>query len=872
MKLCALIRHGRWLAPAAAICLTAQAFGGRAAPNAPTGQQPVFDDWVAAKELIPPAWANKGENRDIPTTFISSGEDPECDMPTQVVFTPDGQRMLITHEGSMNVGVYDTDTREILNVIPLTDHPYDIGVMPDGVTAITANLWDNTASFVDYINGVEQDVVPVGAYPSMVLVSPDGSYAAIGNALDETWSIIDTATRQVIHTVSAGGAFGFGFAGGQGGTYSWTYKSVVLPDNRLVLADWNNLQVNFVTLATGAIESVTVNPSGMFLTATPDGSRVVVVHNPVPDPCSLTIINTATMAIDGTITAPYQSLYNNAVRPVMRPDGTRVAFWSGPTAVMIFDITDYNSTPIQSYTFGDGFIGTYDGQYLFLNRSKCSSLLEWETGQPLYFDGAPEFCAPDDMHIISSNLVASSPVENRIAMISVLEWQEDVTVFNVDGLNAHAEACVKTGPDVEADFCLNMDITSDGGIAVGINAITENATIFDLNADEVIGWASIGKGSRGVVITPDDTRALVTNVDSGTVTVIDLATLATTDVTVDGCSGPVVIDEAGQWAYIAGIIDNAGLLYRLDLATLQLDPIVLDTAPAGSFYYRTIGLFLDMTWARPYELIISHDGTTMCVCGGGAFSVIDLADWAEDARLPLSGSIPEALAAVFSLDDLQIYLSHMDVYDGDTTYLHTVTNDGENSAIVDTISIGKKGFMLEMNGAGDKLYVGCRGFSTDESRKVAVVDLINFAVEADIPLPDLDDTTFQRPVGIQLSGDESVLYAVTSDGYAHLIDTATNAVTESHYIGAYSGCRFLLNDNGRGYVVSPHPHMDGITALDLEIAPCPADVNNDGVVNIDDLFDVLGHWGQGAGQWDVNDDGKVDIDDVFAILGDWGPC
>ena len=54
--------------------------------------------------------------------------------------------------------------------------------------------------------------------------------------------------------------------------------------------------------------------------------------------------------------------------------------------------------------------------------------------------------------------------------------------------------------------------------------------------------------------------------------------------------------------------------------------------------------------------------------------------------------------------------------------------------------------------------------------------------------------------------------------------------------------------------------------------PCPADVNNDGVVDIDDLFEVLGHWGEGPGQWDVNDDGTVDIDDIFAVLAAWGPC
>ncbi|UCD74421.1 MAG: hypothetical protein JSV91_11590 [Phycisphaerales bacterium] len=54
--------------------------------------------------------------------------------------------------------------------------------------------------------------------------------------------------------------------------------------------------------------------------------------------------------------------------------------------------------------------------------------------------------------------------------------------------------------------------------------------------------------------------------------------------------------------------------------------------------------------------------------------------------------------------------------------------------------------------------------------------------------------------------------------------------------------------------------------------PCPGDVNGSGVVDIDDVFDVLTHWGEGAGQYDVNEDGIVDIDDIFAILAAWGPC
>lgn len=52
------------------------------------------------------------------------------------------------------------------------------------------------------------------------------------------------------------------------------------------------------------------------------------------------------------------------------------------------------------------------------------------------------------------------------------------------------------------------------------------------------------------------------------------------------------------------------------------------------------------------------------------------------------------------------------------------------------------------------------------------------------------------------------------------------------------------------------------------------DVDGGGFVDIDDVFAVLGAWGDcdGCCLEDVNADGAVDIDDVFAVLGNWGPC
>ena len=55
-----------------------------------------------------------------------------------------------------------------------------------------------------------------------------------------------------------------------------------------------------------------------------------------------------------------------------------------------------------------------------------------------------------------------------------------------------------------------------------------------------------------------------------------------------------------------------------------------------------------------------------------------------------------------------------------------------------------------------------------------------------------------------------------------------------------------------------------------------ADTNCDGVVNIDDLVNVITHWGRCPGPCppacagDVNSNCLVDIDDLVAVITNWG--
>ena len=53
--------------------------------------------------------------------------------------------------------------------------------------------------------------------------------------------------------------------------------------------------------------------------------------------------------------------------------------------------------------------------------------------------------------------------------------------------------------------------------------------------------------------------------------------------------------------------------------------------------------------------------------------------------------------------------------------------------------------------------------------------------------------------------------------------------------------------------------------------PCPEDVNGDGEIDVDDLLEVIGAWGECPGcDADVDGSGDVGVDDVLAILSVWG--
>ena len=105
------------------------------------------------------------------------------------------------------------------------------------------------------------------------------------------------------------------------------------------------------------------------------------------------------------------------------------------------------------------------------------------------------------------------------------------------------------------------------------------------------------------------------------------------------------------------------------------------------------------------------------------------------------------------------------------------------------------------------------------------------------------------------------------------IDAAANPyVPDGAIVDLDGNGRFMddpdMEDTGAG-----DPPIVDMGAYEFQGESCAADVNDDDVVDIDDLFNVLAMWGPcDECKEDINHDGVVDIDDIFDVLSFWGPC
>lgn len=137
---------------------------------------------------------------------------------------------------------------------------------------------------------------------------------------------------------------------------------------------------------------------------------------------------------------------------------------------------------------------------------------------------------------------------------------------------------------------------------------------------------------------------------------------------------------------------------------------------------------------------------------------------------------------------------------------------------------------------------------------------------------DGNNPGFDGPAAVvsQYAAQSIAAYDVGADGDA-IPETARTMVT------GLPGAEGATLDPMTGeFVFSTFGGGNRVIVVRGFLVPCPADVmpedGGDGVVNFDDLLEVLASWGQACTGPDIDRSGEVDFDDVLAVLSAWGPC
>jgi carboxypeptidase D len=164
------------------------------------------------------------------------------------------------------------------------------------------------------------------------------------------------------------------------------------------------------------------------------------------------------------------------------------------------------------------------------------------------------------------------------------------------------------------------------------------------------------------------------------------------------------------------------------------------------------------------------------------------------------------------------------------------------------------------------------------------VDVVLPEIPAQVVAPNGGEIlTAGVETAITWSGDPDlrfhVQYTSSYDGLGpRAVWTDVIALTEPGAVSA----PWTPPDPGESYAVRVRAAYDdsGYGAWDesdatfvvADAPPCPADIDGNGAVDVNDFLMLLAAWGNPGGPEDINGDGSVDVQDFLEVLAAWGPC
>ena len=269
----------------------------------------------------------------------------------------------------------------------------------------------------------------------------------------------------------------------------------------------------------------------------------------------------------------------------------------------------------------------------------------------------------------------------------------------------------------------------------------ENAqvAVVDTVSRALVSLIDVGNGPEGVAFSRDGQKAYVTNVSSGNVSYIDVATREVERTVATGALGAVprgiAVSPDHSRLYVANSGTNAVAVIDRAAGT------VISAVPVGN---------------GPFGLAITPNGATVITANTNGNS----ASFVSTATNTLLGTIPvgtQPYGVATSPDGSLAYVAN---FAGNSVSVIDISA----RTVIDTIPVGLGPFGIAVSSDGTRLYV------SDNQNRVSIVDAVARQSIGSIPVGS-------HPQGVALTPDDKFLFVANqfSDS-VDVIDTTTKAV------------------------------------------------------------------------------------------------
>jgi DNA-binding beta-propeller fold protein YncE len=132
-------------------------------------------------------------------------DDPDRS-PVDLVLAPGGEWLVTINQTSDTASLVQIADGQVLDEVPVGDHPVGIALLPDGKTVLVSGHYSGDVSLLEVQNGklVKTGAIDVGFQPHGIAVASDGRLAYVATTANAQVAILDLGEKTVTGRIDVG--------------------------------------------------------------------------------------------------------------------------------------------------------------------------------------------------------------------------------------------------------------------------------------------------------------------------------------------------------------------------------------------------------------------------------------------------------------------------------------------------------------------------------------------------------------------------------------------------------------------------------------------------------------------------------------------